>query len=474
MTALRLSGLAAASFFVGLLAAPAWGQRVQFPTPVADSTPPPPAAPDIGRSTTTPAWDPYANRGLPASGGAPTYTPAPYSAAPTYTPAPSGGAPTYTPAPSSGAPSYTPAPPTYTPPPYNAAPTYTPAPPSYTPAPYSGAPTYTPAPQYAVPAPYAASPSAVPQPYYPANPATPGYLYPNGGPSLAPGCGCGVPYLAGGPTFTRFLQEIRLDETFVYGEGERRVETNDIETSATFALPVYWSNAPFLITPGFGLHTWERGPQTEQLPAQTYDAFLDAAWNPQPSPYFGAELGVRVGVYSDFDTFTDHSIRIMGRALGVLNYSPTTEFKLGAIYMDRIRIKLLPAFGLFWTPDPDTRWEIFFPRPKYEHHFLTTATYQWWWYVVGEYGGGSWTFRRDIPGPSNPLTHIPTHIVEDQFDYNDIRVAIGIEWVPECHAGLRGYIEAGFATDREIVYRLYPPSNIDLPNTFLIRGGIAY
>jgi hypothetical protein len=46
--------------------------------------------------------------------------------------------------------------------------------------------------------------------------------------------------------------------------------------------------------------------------------------------------------------------------------------------------------------------------------------------------------------------------------------------VPERATGLRGYIEAGFATDREIVYRYFPPSNIDLPNTFLVRGGIAF
>ena len=230
-----------------------------------------------------------------------------------------------------------------------------------------------------------------------------------------------------GATFTRFLQEVRLDETFMYGEGPRRVEGNDIETSATFALPVTWAKEPFLITPGFGIHTWERGTQTNELPATTTMLFWMARGNPQPSPFFGAELGVRVGVYTDFDTFTTNSIRIMGRGLGVFNYSPTTQFKLGVVYLDRVKIKLLPAGGIFWTPDPDTRWEIYFPRPKFEHRFATTGTYQWWWYVVGEYGGGSWTFRRVTP----------TTTEEDQFDYNDIRASLGIEWVPERNVGLR-------------------------------------
>lgn len=453
MTALRLSGLAAALVWIAWFAPSAWGQRVEFPTQIADPTPsgsPPAAATAVpslgGPAPTTPAWDPYANQGLPPVGNLPPTT----AAGPITLPPSAGATPVYTPPPSLN-----------TPPPTLGGP-------SYGTTPYSQPPYYNqplgPGPQYAAPAPYAAPSPSVPTPYYPANPGAPGYLYPNGGP--APACGCG-PLM--GTNFTRFLQEIRLDETFMYGEGPRRVESNDIETSATFALPVDWAREPFLITPGFGIHTWERGTQTDELPSTTYDAFLDGAWNPQLSPLFRAELGVRVGVYTDFDTFTDHSIRIMGRALGVFSYSPTTELKLGVIYLDRNEIKLLPAGGIFWTPDPDDRWEIYFPRPKFEHHFATTGTYQWWWYIVGEYGGGSWTFRRDIPGPGGTVNR-----VEDSFDYNDIRASLGIEWVPERNAGLRGYIEVGFASDREIVYRYFPPNNIDLPNTFLIRGGIAF
>jgi hypothetical protein len=466
LIALRLSGLWAGLLSIGLCAATASGQRVEFPTPVADpnalaqAPAPATAVPSLGGATApaTPAWDPYANQGLPSSGNLPPSTAtAPYtlppspSATPIYTPPPTlSTPPTYGPAPSYGAPSY--------------------GSPSFG-APNYGSPNYGPGPQYAAPTPYAAPSTAIPQPYYPANPGTPGFLYPNGGPVMAPGCGCAPPVI--GTNFTRFMQEVRLDETFMYGEGPRRVESNDIETSATFALPVYWAKEPFLITPGFGIHTWERGTQTDQLPAQTYDAYIDGAWNPQPSPFFGAELGARVGVYSDFDTFTDHSIRIMGRALAVLNFSQfglqTTQLKLGVIYLDRNEIKLLPAGGIFFTPDPDTRVEIYFPRPKYEHHFATTGTYQWWWYLVGEYGGGSWTFRRDIPVVGGGVDR-----VEDSFDYNDIRASIGIEWIPERNIGLRGYFEVGFATDREIVYRFYPPSNIDLPNTFLVRGGLAF
>ena len=150
--------------------------------------------------------------------------------------------------------------------------------------------------------------------------------------------------------FTRFFQEIRLQETYLYDQGNRRVSFNDIETSATFAIPPGWSTNPILLTPGFGLWLWD-GPPSEgsegaDLPGQTYSAYLDTAWNPQFSPYFGADLGVRVGVYTDFDTINTESLRVMGRGLAVINYSPTVQLKLGVVYLDRIHIKLFPAGGV--------------------------------------------------------------------------------------------------------------------------------
>lgn len=319
---------------------------------------------------------------------------------------------------------------------------------------YAGPPVYAPGP-YAQPA---------PAPYYAPNTTTPGYLYPNGVPTYA-----GPPMANPMETingFTRFFQEIRLEETYMYDTGDRKVSFNDIETSATFAIPPGWSKNPILLTPGFGLHLWDgppsHGPGSPDLPAQTYDAFLDTAWDPQFSPYFGAELGVRVGVYTDFHTLNSDSVRIMGRGLGVINVSPTLQFKVGVIYIDRLHIKLFPAGGIFWSPDPDTRWEFFFPRPKFTHRLTTTGLYQWWYYTAAEYGGGSWTIQRD-------------NGASDQFDYDDIEISSGIEWIPEGNpTALHGYLEVGSAVARDLYYRNGPPLHSDLRNTVFVRGGIAF
>jgi hypothetical protein len=215
-----------------------------------------------------------------------------------------------------------------------------------------------------------------------------------------------------------------------------------------------------MITPGFGIHFWE-GPVTEptymaELPPNTYDAYLDAGWYPVINNWLSAQVGVRVGAYSDFNTFTDDSIRVMGRGLGVIAITPTVQLALGVVYLDRVRIKLLPAGGIIWVPNPDARYEILFPNPRLSRRWTTLGNTDIWFYGTGEYGGGSWT--ADIDG-------------SNQFDYNDLRVAGGIE-----SFGLRGlhaYFEVGFVWDREIVYRytlpVYPASD-----TIMLRAGIDY
>lgn len=317
-----------------------------------------------------------------------------------------------------------------------AAPQAFPPPPAYNP--YASSP-YAPPPA----APYASTP------YSP----TPGALYPEGIPVTQPNFEFSQTL--------RFMQDARLRWTWLSPMGSNSLGVNDVETNATFAVPFFKTTSPLMFTPGFAIHFWE-GPVTApplfaELPANTYDAYLDTAWYPRVNNWFSAQLGVRVGAYTDFNTFTTNSIRVMGRGLGVIAITPKLEFALGVVYIDRVKIKLLPAGGLIWTPNADARYEILFPNPKLSRRITTMGNTDIWLYGTGEYGGGSWT--ADIDGGSN------------QFDYNDIRVAGGIE-----SFGLRGfhaYFEIGYVFDREIVYRFNLPQ-YDPSDTLMLRAGIAY
>jgi hypothetical protein len=137
------------------------------------------------------------------------------------------------------------------------------------------------------------------------------------------------------------------------------------------------------------------------------------------------------------------------------------QAKAGIIYLDRNLVKLLPALGVTWTPDANSRYDIFFPAPKASKRITNAGKHSIWGYVAGEYGGGAWTFRRST-GQISP------------FDYNDIRVTLGTEWVPQTPTGLSGNFEVGYVFYRQLFFVDGPPQYQNLDNTFMFRLGLAY
>ncbi len=274
---------------------------------------------------------------------------------------------------------------------------------------------------------------------------------------------------AAGGQVTRFLQRVGFRDTWL-GGSSGEVGVHDIEMSATFAFPFQFftqqaavNQAPLLVTPGFTLHLWD-GPAdpTADMPAQTYDAYLDVAWQPEFNPQFAADLAVRIGVYSDFEKINSNSVRIIGRALGVYTMNPQMRLAAGIVYLDRQEVKLLPAGGLIWTPNEDRRYHILFPNPKLARRVSWSyfGSADVWAYVSAEYGGGSWTIERAMGGTS------------DVVDYNDYRVLLGMEW--ETARGFKGDVAIGFVWNRELLYATGSPSSFKPRDTGLLRAGFSF
>jgi hypothetical protein len=267
----------------------------------------------------------------------------------------------------------------------------------------------------------------------------------------------------------RLLQQISVEHTYLYGDhGPGDLGVNRTELAATFGVPIFYNpNTPLLITPGFAFN-WLDGPigDAADLPPRIYDAYLDTAWYPRFSPIIGADLGVRTGVWTDFEAVNSDSIRILGRGLGVISISPRMDVLVGVWYLDRNDIKLLPAGGLHWKPN--TEWDLYlvFPNPKVRKRFVNVGASQWWWYVAGEYGAGRWTIERD---PAHFMGATP----DDDIDINDIRVIGGFEWETQTQA--RGHIEAGYVFEREILYDgTRSPPIFELDDTFMVRLGFDF
>jgi hypothetical protein len=245
------------------------------------------------------------------------------------------------------------------------------------------------------------------------------------------------------------------------------VNSNDIDVSIPFA----WRNflggtQPLYLVPSFGLHLWD-GPNSStgaDLPGNTYDAFLDIGWNSDFNCAWGAELGARLGVFTDWDTFESESFRVMGQALGRMRLTPTSTLKLGVIYVNRNSVKLLPAGGILCQPTPQSRWDIYFPDPRVAHYMSSIGNNDLWWYFGATFGGGTWTITR-ADGDF------------DSFDLNDIRVVGGFEWGPRewMQSGRRlAFAEIGWVTNRKLKYRYTPGDDLDLTDAFMFRIGIGY
>jgi hypothetical protein len=338
--------------------------------------------------------------------------------------------------------------------------------PGITPAPSGWDPYGDPATQAPALSPYGGQPAAVgpfAQPYVPANAspfagigqgnlAQPQYVQPAGQPLPD---GTLVPR-------QRFLREIHFDSSQLLRFGPHGLGIIDIGLDTVFAWPILANPNPVFITPGFTYHSWN-GPASgnfagsPDLPPNAYDAYLDTSWHPQITSWFSADLDVRVGVYSDFHAINSDSIRILGRGLGIITFSPQWQVAAGIWYLNRLTVQLLPAGGVIWTPNQDTRLSILFPNPKLSKRLLTIGNTDFWGYLAGEYGGGRWSIRR-ADGST------------DLVELNDIRALAGFEWFSL--GGIRGNAEIGYVFDRHIIYRSGTKAHPS--DTVLFRGGLTY
>ena len=312
-------------------------------------------------------------------------------------------------------------------------------------------------------------PAGYPTSAYPAS--TPNSLFPQGMGNFQYDALLQNP--ADGYSAYSLLQGPRFRYTFV-GEGSKpaMLGMNDFDTSIVFAFPNFlFLTQPLYVVPSFSLHLWsgpQSGPTPADLPSKAYSAFLDVGWESDPSQMFGTEFGLRFGGFSEFDVWNSRSFRVMGKALANFRLTPTTVMKGGIYYVNRVDIKLVPAFGFQCQPNPQTRLDLFFPQPRFSRYCRTVGTRDVWWYLSGDYGGGSWTVERTTP---------PHHGQVESIAIDDLRAVMGLEWGKSeaLRLGRRAaFAEVGWVFNRKVKYRSNPEDNFDPKDSFMLRVGIGY
>jgi len=266
----------------------------------------------------------------------------------------------------------------------------------------------------------------------------------------------------------RVLERPRVRQTWIYGSaGNNSVGNelgiNDVEVATTATWPRFLGGPqPLRISPGFAGHWWH-GPDTAitmvDLPPRAYSAYLAFDHTTDPSRGFGLDNNFTVGVYSDFDNLSSDALRLTGRVVGWRRLNEYMVGKIGVEYLDRIRLKMLPVFGIYANPNPDMKIDLTFPRSKISHRIPNFNDFEGWAYVGAEYGGGSWAIDR-------------IGNIEDQVDINDVRAFIGLEWMGPRR--VTGFFDVGYVFERELVYRSAPLIDIPIQDSVMIRSGIAF
>lgn len=195
------------------------------------------------------------------------------------------------------------------------------------------------------------------------------------------------------------------------------------------------------------------------MPARAYSSYLAFDHVTDTCKLSGLESNLTVGYYSDFSNTSSYALRWTGKLVGWYRMNDYTVGKFGVEYLDRVDVKLLPAFGVYMTPNPDIKFDLYFPRTKLSHRIPNINDYEAWSYIGAEYGGGSWAIKRS--DDSN-----------DQVDINEIRSFIGVEWMGTKR--VTGFFELGYVFNREIVYRSDGLNPLELQDALMLSTGFSF
>ena len=258
------------------------------------------------------------------------------------------------------------------------------------------------------------------------------------------------------PSVTSLVSFQRRVATFtILPAGAEDLGMTDINLQGTF---LFASHPQFSITPGFQTH-FLNGPTRTDLPGQLYNARVEFRWMHQFNPRLGVEFALTPGLYSDFHQSGSDAVRIVGRVLGFYGWRPQTQLVFGAVYLDREDIKALPAAGLIHVPNPNTRIELIFPRPRFATRVRSQPGCDTWAYIGGEFGGGSWAIERSGGGR------------EDVVTYGDLRLLLGLEFKNE--NGPNWVVETAYVFSREVEYKS-GVGDFDPGATGMIRAGVTF
>ena len=255
-----------------------------------------------------------------------------------------------------------------------------------------------------------------------------------------------------------FFQRLRVSGGWIGSAADNDLEIGNLETSMTVAVPLGSFENLLIITSGFEVDVLNDSTSVD-VPSTLYDVGIDFMWRKQFNDRWGIMLAARPAVSSDFKTSAD-GFRLTGRALATWQWIPERlSLLFGVVYLDRNDLPILPGIGLIWTPDPDWRLDVIFPRPKLARRLaFIPREREDWLYLSGSLGGRTWAVER-LPG------------ISDQLTLRDYRMSLGWERIRDGGGGI--FAEVGYVFGRELEYENIPEVE-SFSDAALIRAGFTF
>jgi hypothetical protein len=241
--------------------------------------------------------------------------------------------------------------------------------------------------------------------------------------------------------------------TWLFG-GDNKLGMFDIYTQATFGFPLLPGVS---FTPSFQAYFLD-GPTQTDLPARLYSIQAEIRSLLPIGKSFVLDLSVIPGAFSDFEQGDADAFRLQARVIGLYIMSPTSQLVFGVLYLDRFDINWLPTGGWIYSPSPDWRLELLFPKPKIGMRLSQAPDFSRWAYLSGEFGGDAWGIARADGTP-------------DKLVYRDLRLIVGVE--QKYANGRLLFLEAGYVFSRKVEYES-ERGDFDPSSTGMLRAGLIY
>ena len=268
-------------------------------------------------------------------------------------------------------------------------------------------------------------------------------------------CGCRCQ-----PPFDRYKQSfVQLSESEASWIGpDSEFELTEVSTFLRLAIPLDGTPDNIIgLQPGMRTY-FLNGPTVIDVPEKLYDAQLNILWRKKWSDRWESSVWMQPKIRSDFET-TDDFFFFSGGAYAKYSWKPGIfDLFIGAFYLDRDDVSVLPAVGFVWTPTYDWRIEALLPRPKIAHRISRDPRREKWVYLSGQLGGGSFAVQRAAGG-------------SDKVTIRDLRLFTGIETVRQGGAGL--FAEIGYVFNRGVEYH-DTDEVFDFDDAIMLRAGVRF